>query len=156
MKKTRDRPYRFALGPFAAARSAEEKVGVIFHGGHSLYSKGRELAYLQIHSQRKKLRGPNDFGLWRGRDGFNVYSSASAIETHLTVHEGEDGVVPTEADIFTGQKLRPTLAHDDVASDDQLAPKFFHTKPFADAVASVLNAALSFFVSHWKKLRLRF
>ena len=28
------------------------------------------------------------------------------------------------------------------------AAKFFHAQPFADAIAAVLNAALSFFMSH--------
>ena len=29
-----------------------------------------------------------------------------------------------------------------------LAPKFLYAQPFADAVAAVLDAALSFFMSH--------
>jgi len=32
--------------------------------------------------------------------------------------------------------------------DDHLAAEFFNAQPLADAVAAVLNAALSFFVSH--------
>jgi hypothetical protein len=49
MEKTRDRAERFSLRAFAAPRRAKEKVSVIFHGKHSLYSKRPGLAYIQIH-----------------------------------------------------------------------------------------------------------
>src|SRR5713101_2982161 len=43
MKKTGDAAECFALGAFAAARRAEEEVGVIFHGECCLYRTGRIL-----------------------------------------------------------------------------------------------------------------
>jgi hypothetical protein len=41
-----------------------------------------------------------------------------------------------------------TLANDDVAGDDQLTAEFFHAEAFADAVAPVLRATLTFFMCH--------
>lgn len=76
-----------------------------------------------------------------------------AIELHASAGQGENSVVAAESDIFSRKKFRAALPYDDVAGQDQLAPEFLYPKPFADAVAPVLNTALSFFVSHLKKFR---
>src|SRR5207302_9747663 len=71
----------------------------------------------------------------------DVDPPSAAIEADVAVDQRENGVIAAESDIFTGQKFRPALADDDVAGDNQLAAKSFHTEPFADAVAAILNAA---------------
>src|SRR6266550_2327910 len=57
-------------------------------------------------------------------------------------------VIPTEPDVSSWQEFCAALTHNDVAGHNRLAAEFFHTQPFADAVAPVFNAALSFFMSH--------
>src|SRR6266851_8357615 len=81
-------------------------------------------------------------------DGVNVDASPTAIEPNVAVNQRENCVIAAEADVLARQKLRSALAHNDVPGDDQLAAESFYTEPFADAVAAVLNAALSFFVCH--------
>src|SRR5437660_5874797 len=88
----------------------------------------------------------------RDHQRVDVYPPTAAIEPHGTVKQRKNRVVTAQADVFPWRKLRAALAHDDVAGDDHFAAEFFHTQPFADAVAPVLNTALSFFVSHWGKL----
>jgi len=78
----------------------------------------------------------------------DVHAAAASIESDVSVYQRENGVIAAETDISSGKKLRPALAHDDIASQNHLAAKSFYAEPFADAVAAVLNAALSFFVSH--------
>ena len=78
----------------------------------------------------------------------DIHSSTGAIEAHVAIDQRKNGVIAAEPDVLARQKFRPALAHDNVAGHDQLAAKFFHAQPLADAVAAVLNAALSFFMSH--------
>ena len=78
----------------------------------------------------------------------DIYPSSRPIEAHVPIDQRKNGVVASKPDIFPGQKFRPSLPHNNVARDNQLAPKFFHTQPLADAIAPVLYTALSFFVSH--------
>jgi len=66
----------------------------------------------------------------------------------VTVNESPDRVIASEANIATRSELSATLAKDDVTGDDGLAAKFFHTETLADAVASVFDTALSFFMGH--------
>ena len=70
----------------------------------------------------------------------------------MTVHKGPDRVITTETDIAAGFELGATLAEDDIAGDDRLAAEFFHAEAFADTIASVFDAALSFFMGHKKLL----
>jgi hypothetical protein len=86
-------------------------------------------------------------------DRIDVDPSPAAIEADVAVDQSENCVIAAEADIFTRQKFRAALADNDVAGHDQLAAESFYTEPFANAVAAILNAALSFFMSHWKKLK---
>src|SRR5436309_8849792 len=72
----------------------------------------------------------------------------AAIEANVAVDQCENCVIAAEPDVFARQKFRPALPHDDIAGNDQLAAESFYTEPFANAVATILNAALSFFVSH--------
>src|SRR5439155_16105299 len=84
----------------------------------------------------------------RGRRRIDVDAAALAVEAHLAVHEREDRVIAAEADVAAGQELRPALADDDVAGDDRLAAECFDAEALADAVAPVLDGALTFFMSH--------
>ena len=78
------------------------------------------------------------------RDRLDVHPSPRPIEPHLSVHQREDRVIAAEPDVFARQKFRAALPDDDVAGNDYFAAKFFHAQPFADAIAAVLDAALSF------------
>ena len=86
------------------------------------------------------------------RNRIDINATAAAIEPHATVDQRENRVIATEADVFSGKKLRAALANNDVARDHHLTAESFDAEPFADAVPAVLNAALSFFVSHCEKL----
>ena len=85
------------------------------------------------------------------RDRIDIDSSPTAIKPDAAVNQRENCVIATESDVFSGQKFRAALAHNDVPGQDRFAAESFYTKPFANAVAAILNAALSFFVSHRKK-----
>jgi hypothetical protein len=82
----------------------------------------------------------------------NVHTATVAVELHVAVHKSPDRVVTAEADIAAGLEFGSTLAENDIPGDDGLAAKFFNAKTLADAVASVFDTALSFFMSHKKLL----
>jgi hypothetical protein len=82
----------------------------------------------------------------------NVHTATIAVKFHVAIHKSPDRVVTAEADIATGLEFGSTLAENDIPSDDGLAAEFFNAKTLADAVASVFNTALSFFMSHKKLL----
>ena len=83
-----------------------------------------------------------------GSDCIDIDPTPSAIEANIAIDQRENGVIAAEANVLTRQKFRAALANNDVASHDQLAAESFYTEPLANAVAAVLNAALSFFMSH--------
>src|SRR5215469_3040514 len=96
-------------------------------------------------------------GIWQlfsCDDRVDIYSASPAIKANITVHKRENRIIPPKTDIFSRQKFRPTLTNNDVTGDDQFAAEFFHAQPFADAIAAVLDAALSFFMSHKESRRL--
>src|SRR3954469_12487466 len=82
------------------------------------------------------------------RKRVHVHSAPGAIEANVAVDELEDRVIASEPDVFAREKLRSALANDDVPGHDHFTAKFFHAQPFADAIPAVLDAALSFFMSH--------
>src|SRR6266480_741523 len=82
------------------------------------------------------------------RNRIDIHSSSRPIEAHVPIDQRKNGVVATKSDVFTRQKFRPPLPHNNVTGDNQLAPKFLHAQSLADAIAPVLYATLSFFVSH--------
>src|SRR5262249_8339371 len=83
------------------------------------------------------------------RQRIDIHPSSATIEAHRSLNKRENRVIAAQADIFSGQKFCPALAHNDIAGHDHFAAEFFYTKPLANAVPPILNAALSFFVSHW-------
>src|SRR3989442_2035026 len=103
------------------------------------YKKATRYTALRANREGKRL-------LRRNR--IDVDPASAAIEADVAVDQRENSVIATEADVLAGQKLRAALTNDDIAGHDQLAAESFHTEPFADAVAAILNAALSFFMCH--------
>jgi hypothetical protein len=85
--------------------------------------------------------------------GFNIYTAAVLVEPHNAIYQREYSVIPTKPYISPGQILCSALPDDDVAGDNLLAAKFLYAEAFTDAVAPILNAALTFFVSHCLKLQ---
>src|ERR1700678_4477145 len=83
-----------------------------------------------------------------GGRGIDVYTAAAAVEFHVAIDEGENGVVAAEADVAAGEEFGAALADDDIAGNDGLAAEFLYAEPLADAIAAVLDAALTFFMSH--------
>ena len=146
MIEARDRAERFALGAFAAARGAEKNKRVVFLMSEMRYTAGST-------GDRGKREST---GLaFASTNRIDVDATPRAIEAHAAVDQREDRVIATESDVFSRQELCPALANDDVAGDDRFAAKFFHAQPLADAVAAVLDAALSFFMSHWKNVSIK-
>jgi hypothetical protein len=93
--------------------------------------------------------------LWNAlvrRNWHNVHTATIAVKFHVAIHKSPDRVVAAEADIATGLEFGSTLAENDITGDDGLAAEFFNAKTLADAVASVFDTALSFFMSHKKLL----
>jgi hypothetical protein len=78
----------------------------------------------------------------------HVHPTTLQVEMNLAFFEGKNGVIPTQADSTPWKKFRSPLPDNDVAGDYVLAAEFFHTKSFADAIAAIFYAALSFFMSH--------
>ena len=83
----------------------------------------------------------------------DVDTPSRPVEANVAINERKDRVITPETHVLTRQKLRSALPNDDIARDDRFAPKSFHAKTFADAVPSVLYAALSFFMCHCWELR---
>ena len=88
MKKTRDAPERFTLCTFAAARRTEKEEGLIFHGGNSLYRKLLGTGY-RIEKERKLFL----------RQRIDIHPSAGAVEAHVAIDQGKNGVIAPEADV---------------------------------------------------------
>ena len=89
-------------------------------------------------------------GLVPGQQWIYVNAAPSTVEAYAPLDQRKNRVIPAESDVFSRQEFCPALAYDDIAGDDHFAAEFFHTQPFADTVAAILNAALSFFMSHRK------
>src|ERR1043166_7202813 len=135
MKIARNGSERFPLSAFAAARCAEQNECAVFHERVRLY----------------RTRGQSGRELFR-RNRIDIDPTPATIESHAAVNQCEDSVIPAEADVFSRQKFCPALATNDVAGNNHLAAESLDSEPFADAVPTVFNAALSFFMSHLKKL----
>ena len=83
-----------------------------------------------------------------GGFGHDVHAAAVLVELHLAVHERKKRPITARADVLARDELAAALAHDDAARADDRAAKFFYAQPFADAVAPVADAALTFFMCH--------
>jgi hypothetical protein len=85
------------------------------------------------------------------RNRIDIDPTPAPIEPNVAVDESKNRIIAAKADVFPWQKLGPALADDDIAGEDRFASESFYTEAFADAVAPIFNAALSFFVSHCEK-----
>jgi len=138
---TGNRAERFPLGSFAATgRAKKDKRIVSHHHRNQLIPQAG--SDVEAESDR----------LFPGHERVHVHPPPAAIKPYVAVQQRKNCVVAAQPDIFSGQKLCPALAHNDIAGHNHFAAEFFYTEPLADAVAAILNAALSFFVSHWREL----
>ena len=87
-------------------------------------------------------------GLFLGLYRVDIHPSTRAIKAHISINQRKNRIIATETDILSRQKFSAALADNDVPGNDQLASKSLHPKSLADAVAAILDAALSFFMSH--------
>ena len=83
-----------------------------------------------------------------GRLGDHVHAAALQIEQNLAVGEREQRPVAAHTHVLAGDKLAAALANNDAAGGHNRAAKFFDAETLAFAVASVLYAALTFFMCH--------
>ena len=83
-----------------------------------------------------------------GSDWIYIDPTPSAIEANIAIDQRENGIIAAEADVLARQKLGSALTDNDIAGHDQFAAESFYAEAFANAIAAVLNAALSFFMSH--------
>jgi hypothetical protein len=86
---------------------------------------------------------------------FDIHATTVLIEAYNTVYEGEDGVIPTKPNILSRQKLGTALANNNISGNDLLTAELLHAEAFANAVASVLDAALTFLMCHTLKKKLK-
>jgi len=70
------------------------------------------------------------------------------IERDFAVCESEQGPITTRADILTGDEFRAALADENAAGSDKFAAKSLNAQPFADAIAPVTDASLTFLMCH--------
>ena len=97
---------------------------------------------------------PSSRGCFRGGylgahlDGIDIDAATVLVETHFAFDEGVNRVITTNTDVLAGVPLGAALAEDDVAGNNFLAAKFFHSAALALAIATVLDATLSFFMGH--------
>jgi hypothetical protein len=84
--------------------------------------------------------------------GNDVDPATGAIKTYLAVDQGENGVIAAEPNIFARQELRAPLPDNDVTGNNGLTAELLYAQSLADAIATVFDASLSFFMSHWEIL----
>jgi hypothetical protein len=101
--------------------------------------KGEAEAPPEIRSRRLILCG--GFGL-------HIHAPPIFVEIDFAVHQREERPIAARADILARFELRAALPDDDAAGGDGFSAKFLHAEPFADAVAAVADAALTFLVCH--------
>src|SRR6202035_1418310 len=77
------------------------------------------------------------------RNRIDVDATPAAIESDAAVDQRKDRVVAAETEVFARHKFRAALTDDDVTGHNRFAAKSFDPKAFANAVTTVLNAALS-------------
>ena len=141
MIKPRNRAERFPLRALAAAGCAKKDKRIV----------SRHQQNPLIQQVGSDAEAESDW-LFFGHERIHVHPPTAAIKPNVAVQQRKDCVVAAEPDVLAGQKLCPALAHNDVAGHNHFAAEFFYTQPLADAVAAILNAALSCFVSHFLRI----
>jgi hypothetical protein len=98
---------------------------------------------------QRKLPCPSGLGGRGGsRLGNDVDSGAAFIKRDPACFERKERPIPSGAYVVTCREFGAALTHQDASGCNNFTSKMLHSKPFADAVASITNAALSFFVCH--------
>jgi hypothetical protein len=77
-----------------------------------------------------------------------IYAAAAFIKSHLAINQREQRPIASRADIVAGKKFRPPLADNNAACGHELTSETFYAQPFADAIAPITDASLSFFMCH--------
>ena len=89
--------------------------------------------------------GPSN---WRLTVRQHVNPMTVLVERDLAVHQGEQSPIAPGADIVAGHEPGAALADENAAGGDEFAAKSLNAQPFADAVAPVADAALTFLMCH--------
>jgi hypothetical protein len=84
----------------------------------------------------------------RNRLSLDINPAAALIEHHLAIHEGEESPIAAGSDVLAGDKFGTALADKNASGGDRLAAVPFYTQAFADAIATVADAALTFLMCH--------
>jgi hypothetical protein len=84
--------------------------------------------------------------------GFDIYAATVLVEPHNAIYQRENGVVPSKTHVSSREILGSSLSDNDVPGHYLLTAEFLYPEAFADAIAPVFNAALTFFVRHSSKL----
>ena len=84
----------------------------------------------------------------RDLKGINIHLSTILSKAHMAIDQCKYGVIAPEADSTARMPFGATLAQDDVPCRDTLTTKLLNAATFAVTVASVLDATLSFLMSH--------
>ena len=84
----------------------------------------------------------------RNFDGINIDAATLLIKADFTFHERVDRVVTTDPNVLARVPLGAALAEDNVAGNHFLAAELLHSAALALAIATVLDATLSFFMGH--------
>ena len=75
-------------------------------------------------------------------------ASIATIEADMAVGKGEEGVVPSHADVVAGVELGTALADENGAGENKLSAVPFHAETLAMAVAAVPCRSRTFFMCH--------
>ena len=78
----------------------------------------------------------------------DVDSFPALVELHLSINQGEDGIVVAETYPAAWEKFCTDLPHDDVSGTDVLTAIFFHSPALSVGVASISARPLSLFMCH--------
>src|SRR6266496_2154129 len=80
--------------------------------------------------------------------GDDIHAAAAFVECNFAIDEGEQSPIAAGADVLTSDEFGAALADENATGGDQLAEKPVNSEAFADAVTSVADAALTFFMCH--------
>jgi hypothetical protein len=78
----------------------------------------------------------------------DVDAAAAFIENNLAIRESEQSPITTGANILTGDKFGAALTHKNAAGGYCFATITFYTETLADAITTVPDATLTFFMCH--------
>jgi hypothetical protein len=77
-----------------------------------------------------------------------MHATVGFIKPDHAIGEGEEGVIAAHADIVSRTVASAPLPNQNIASEDGFTAELFHAESFTNAIASVTNATLTFFMCH--------